>query len=240
MNRTNWFTLIIIILVLIIVLIAAVYLSNCNIRTNVENFVESINGNGIKSLIEEYSTNSESKGQKTVIYENTIGKVENISDLADMNVVDISVPEIPRAFLRDTSINFESSGIRRTKPERLCKKVLERIYGKKFSRVRPSWLRNPKTGRPLELDCYNEELGIALEYNGIAHYKWPNWTKMTKKEFLDQVERDRFKLDACDEHGVYLIVVPYNIPENLIPDFIEYQLPHNVQRRREMQESGGY
>ena len=30
------------------------------------------------------------------------------------------------------------------------------------------------TGKSLELDCYNVEYGVALEYNGIQHYKFPN------------------------------------------------------------------
>lgn len=120
---------------------------------------------------------------------------------AKEDIIEIETPKIPEAFLRDTSvssIDFPESGIKRTKPEQICKKALEKIFRTKFSRVRPSWLKNPKTGRNLELDCFSAEAGIpyglngiALEYNGPQHYKhMPSWTKMTKEQFFDQVERE--------------------------------------------------
>lgn len=238
MNRRSWLILLIIVIVLIIILIIAYCCYNPSVKTTVENFIENVADKGIISLMEEYS------GEKIKKTNEKRDVTVNNNSLEER--VNIEVPEVPDAFLRDTRavsgdfVDFESSGTKRTKPERLCKKVLERIYRRKFTRIRPTWLRNPKTGRSLELDCYNEELGIALEYNGIAHYKWPNWTGMSKEEFLAQAERDRYKLDACDARGIYLIVVPYNIPEKLIPDFIEYQLPHNVQRRREIQSGSSY
>ena len=42
--------------------------------------------------------------------------------------------------------------------ENECKKIIETLTGKKFYKVRPDFLRNPKTGHNLELDCYNKEL----------------------------------------------------------------------------------
>jgi hypothetical protein len=44
--------------------------------------------------------------------------------------------------------------------------TLEILTGYRFKSVRPGWLENPLTGRNLELDCYNEYLKLALEYNG--------------------------------------------------------------------------
>lgn len=52
------------------------------------------------------------------------------------------------------------------KMERICKITLEILTGYRFESVRPDWLRNPLTGRNLELDCYNDTLKLALEYNG--------------------------------------------------------------------------
>lgn len=164
-----------------------------------------------------------------------------ISGVGDQHEEDITVcddnhielePQLPPTFLPDVSVG-DPSGIKRTKPEEICKKTLEKIYKKKFSCVHPEWLRNPETNRKLELDCYNDELKIACEYNGIQHYKWPNQYPMTREQFLAQNRRDNFKIDACDANGVYLITVPYNVPYDLIPDYINYFLPHNVKRRQE-------
>ncbi len=141
-------------------------------------------------------------------------------------------PELPPTFLSEPSVG-DPSGINRTKPEKICRDALEKIYKRKFSRVHPEWLRNPESNRKLELDCYNDELKIACEYNGPQHYVWPNHFPMTREQFLAQNRRDNFKINRCDEMGVYLITVPYNVPNDLIPDYINHYLPHNVQRRRD-------
>jgi len=115
--------------------------------------------------------------------------------------------------------------------EDICKRTLETIYKKPFIKSRPNFLKNPETDRNLELDCYNQELGIAVEYNGEQHYKYPNRFHKSYQEFLNQVRRDRVKVDLCDANNVYLITVPYNVPLNLIPDYINYYLPENVASR---------
>lgn len=115
--------------------------------------------------------------------------------------------------------------------ERICREVLESYYKKKFPRVRPYFLQNPETGRNLELDCYNAELKIGLEYNGIQHYIWPNFTNCTKEEFMEQLRRDQFKYQICEQNDIYLITVPYTVPYELIPNYIFYYLPENVAQR---------
>lgn len=115
--------------------------------------------------------------------------------------------------------------------ERICRQSLEKIYGKEFPNKRPDFLKNPETGYNLELDGYNEELQIGFEYNGIQHYIFPNWIHKSNEEFLNQVRRDIYKLEACDRAGIYIITIPYEIPHNMIYDYIVYYLPENVQRR---------
>lgn len=118
-----------------------------------------------------------------------------------------------------------------SKGERMCCQTMERIYGVPFESIWPDWLRNPETGETLELDCYNEELQIAVEYNGEQHYKWPNFTQQTHQQFINQIRRDELKMELCDRNGVYLIVVPYNIPHDRIPEFIMTHLPETIQKR---------
>src|SRR5205823_8856314 len=64
---------------------------------------------------------------------------------------------------RNASGGFMSRG------ERICCQTMQRIYGVSFKSTWPSWLINPETGEGLELDCYNDELKIAVEYNGEQH-----------------------------------------------------------------------
>jgi hypothetical protein len=116
--------------------------------------------------------------------------------------------------------------------ERICRETMEMIYGVHFISVRPDWLINPETGCKLELDCYNEELRIAVEYNGEQHYKWPNFTNQTREEFINQVRRDLLKIDLCQIHNVYLISVPYNIVHDDIFTFIFQRIPENFAKNR--------
>ena len=122
-------------------------------------------------------------------------------------------------------------GRRVSKGERRCKEVLEEIYNKPFLCVRPNFLKNPETKRNLELDCYNEDLKLAVEYNGVQHYKWPNFTGQTKEAFIKQIRRDKYKIEVCDSLGIYLITVPYNVPHGRIKDYIMYYLPENYNQR---------
>lgn len=121
-----------------------------------------------------------------------------------------------------------------SKGEAECKRVIEEIYGVPFqSQVRPKWLANPLTGRAMELDIYNIELGIAVEYNGEQHYKYtPFFHRKGVEDFNRQVARDAAKIDICDRVGVYVITVPYNVPLDKIERYIRYYLPDVVSRRQ--------
>lgn len=115
--------------------------------------------------------------------------------------------------------------------ERICCQTMENIYGVPFVTVRPKWLTNPETGYPMELDCYNDELKLAVEYNGEQHYKWPNFTNQSYDEFMNQVRRDKLKVDLCDTYGVYLITVPHTVKHDDIPNYIVKYLPEIIQKR---------
>jgi hypothetical protein len=110
-------------------------------------------------------------------------------------------------------------------------KTLEDLYNRGFPTVRPSWLLNPATGQPLEYDCYNADLKIAAEHNGEHHYVFPNKYHKTDQEFLAQRARDEHKRRLSDEHGVYLLTVPYWVPAETIKDWVEYYCPERVAQR---------
>ncbi len=122
-----------------------------------------------------------------------------------------------------------------SKGEAICKQVIEDIYGAPFFCVRPDFLKNPETGRNLELDLYNDFYKIAVERNGEQHSVYPNRFHKTEEEFIKQVRRDEFKVDMCDKHGIYLITVPHTVKNdyNEIRKYIEYYLPENYAKRLE-------
>jgi hypothetical protein len=143
-------------------------------------------------------------------------------------------PYIPPEVLQQAHDGKPVWAKKESQGEKMCRQAAEKVFGVAFTKVRPDWLKNPETGRNLELDCYNDELKIAIEYNGEQHYKFPNGFMRGQdglKKFYEQLRRDDYKVKMCDANGVYLITVPYTIPEGLMAAYIEYYSPENVQAR---------
>lgn len=143
-------------------------------------------------------------------------------------------PAIPEEILqsvRNIPVRLNPRAGHASRMEAECCAIMENIYGVPFTTVRPDFLVNPETGKNLEIDCYNHDLRIGVEYNGPTHYKWPNQYPQTYEQFIAQVRRDQYKIDACDAAGVYLITVPYDVPREWLREYITYYLPENVAQR---------
>lgn len=110
------------------------------------------------------------------------------------------------------------------KRERTCRNMLQFAFDKPFPSVRPDFLENPYTGKNLELDCYCEELGLAVEVQGRQHYKYTKFFHKSYKDFLRQKQRDQIKKDLCLINGIDLIEVPYWIRVHKIPSYLYIQL----------------
>ena len=113
-----------------------------------------------------------------------------------------------------------------SKGETECRRVLVKFFGKPFDKARPSFLNNPVTGGSfnLELDCYNEELNLAVEYNGKQHYEFCPFFHKNKEHFLNQKYRDDMKRRMCKDHNITLIEVPYTVPEQQIEQYLKDNL----------------
>jgi hypothetical protein len=118
---------------------------------------------------------------------------------------------------------------RESKGELECRRVLQFLFKRRFDKERPNFLRNPVTGGDfnLELDCFDPELKIAVEYNGIQHYEYIPFFHKNKEAFLNQKYRDDMKRRMCRENGIVLIEVPYTIKIEDIKGFIEKELIRN-------------
>jgi len=117
----------------------------------------------------------------------------------------------------------------------------------KFTSIRPNWLKNPETMQNLEIDCYNEELKLGLEKNGIQHYKVepflhrpPNWKSLTFEElkqacqekFNTQIKNDNIKIKLCEELKIDLIVTSHLDAKKGIP-FLKRLIYDKIKHRKE-------
>jgi hypothetical protein len=112
-------------------------------------------------------------------------------------------------------VSFESKG------ETECRRVVEHLTGKPFPKTRPSFMMNGVSGYNLELDCYNDELKIAVEYNGEQHYKYIPYFHTSKDAFYNLKYRDDMKQRLCEQNGINLIIVPYTVKHEDIESYIK-------------------
>lgn len=100
------------------------------------------------------------------------------------------------------------------KRETECRIIFEEITVRKFSKIKPTFLRSISFPRGLELDGFNEEMSLAFEYQGEQHYEYIEYFhKGNKDNIRKQQERDALKEKLCDENWITLIVIPYWIED---------------------------
>lgn len=95
-----------------------------------------------------------------------------------------------------------------SKGEKRCRFILEKILNKPFPKTREVVIID---GKKLELDMYNAELSLALEYNGIQHYVEHEKHFHKGGGFEEQLVRDIAKYEFCESNGINLIVVKYEL-----------------------------
>ncbi len=96
--------------------------------------------------------------------------------------------------------------------EAKCRYFVEKLLAPHpVAKVRPAWLRNPTTGRALEIDmfCADHPDGpVGVEYNGSLHYVLTELHR-DERAFREQKRRDALKRRLCARHHVKLVVVPF-------------------------------
>lgn len=124
----------------------------------------------------------------------------------------------------------------RWKTQTMCSLIIQALTGMRFHSIRPDWLKNPITGRNMEIDDFSEELMLGLEYNGVQHYQYTPRFHQEKycqyygrvatgmEHFELQVFRDEVKKSLCDEHGITLIIVPYTVKPGDLVSYILHKL----------------
>lgn len=105
--------------------------------------------------------------------------------------------------------------------EEECRNSLEEFFGVPFPNIRPDFLKNPETGRNLELDCFNARLKLAVEYNGQQHYGYnEHFHGGDTNKFVSQADRDDFKEERCKDLDICFISVSYNVPVKYIKHYL--------------------
>lgn len=129
-----------------------------------------------------------------------------------------------KGYLIPDDANKRTVGEKQSMGETITRKCLETTFNRPFHSVRPEWLKNPKTGKCLEIDCFNEELKLCVEYDGEQHYKWvPRFHKQFH-EFKAQQVRDAWKEGKCKELGYTFIRVPYYVSFHKIEGYLVKEL----------------
>lgn len=117
-----------------------------------------------------------------------------------------------------TPVSTESKG------EQECRRVLQMLYRRPFTKQRPKWLNNSVTNNNLELDCFNDELKLAVEYQGRQHYEFIPFFHKTKEHFRNGQYRDDMKRRLCRDNGVRLVEVPYTVKTEHIEEYLRRAL----------------
>jgi len=61
------------------------------------------------------------------------------------------------------------------------------------------------------IDLYIPSLKLAVEYNGVQHYKYSPLFHQDDRHSLEyQQELDMLKAKQCRAHGIYLVTFRYN------------------------------
>lgn len=96
--------------------------------------------------------------------------------------------------------------------------LVEHHFGKEFINVRPNWLINPETNKNLEIDLFNDELGLAIEYHGPQHYKAIYGEERLQKS----LRNDGARRVLCEKNNVRLIEIKHPEQKKTKKDFLDY------------------
>lgn len=116
----------------------------------------------------------------------------------------------------------------RDKSEKMCREICEELTQLKFPKVRPIFLLNKDTNRNLEIDCYCEDLNLAIEYNDHTD----KFHHQTDEIYQKQLKRDQLKKNLCEINQTLLIYVPMKYSyrtKNAMREYIKQQfIKHNI------------
>lgn len=98
----------------------------------------------------------------------------------------------------------------------------------RFYTMYPEWLKWKVPGtdhvKQLEIDGYNELLGLAFEVQGPLHTKFDKKVDKTYANYYNRLCNDAAKKKLCEDYGIGFITVDYKIPKHLLSDYIKSRI----------------
>ena len=76
----------------------------------------------------------------------------------------------------------------------------------------------------LELDCFEPDLRLAVEYDGEAHFKFIPFFHKNREAFDNQRYRDFLKDTLCKDNNITLIRVPDTVKYDDLEEYIKKEL----------------
>lgn len=168
-----------------------------------------------------YYSKQETKKQMIYLFGGTVLIFTFLFILKNIFKEAFNKPSVLDEFFKKPSKHDKVKG--ESKGETLCREAAQRVFGVPFVKVRPDFLKNNVTGYNLELDIYNEDLKIAIEYNGRQHYEFVPFFHKNHEHFMNQKYRDEIKKMICKQQGIHLIEVSYETPPTEIETLIRLE-----------------
>ena len=134
-----------------------------------------------------------------------------------------TVNKLERYFRRSEPPTNNNPNPTESKGEAHARHLASIIFGKTFEKIRPDMLKNNVTGHNLELDLYNDELKLGIEYSGAQHYKYIPFFHKNYEHFQTQKYRDEIKRMLCEKNGIKLIEIPYTVKIKDMETFIRLE-----------------
>lgn len=108
--------------------------------------------------------------------------------------------------------------------EKITRIYFEKVFGMKFKKCRPIWLRE-EVGDPWELDGFSskklEGRWLAFEHQGIQHYRDSPFFHRQMTSHRKQLYKDRLRRLRCRKNGVALFEIPQLFKLTTIEDLPE-------------------
>lgn len=105
-----------------------------------------------------------------------------------------------------------------SRAENIVREEFEKLTGKKFPTVYPSWLEG------MELDGYCDELRLAFEFQGPQHTMFSSKYDKKYATYAKRVRDDERKVTLCRENKVFLIPIDYIIPRIQLNNYLRSRL----------------
>ena len=167
---------------------------------------------------------------------------KKLTDEVDHDLITLdnwhTFPELPKYLMHDVlglyevvkqfSLDvYEATSFAMTSRERFVKNLLEHATNLTWEKKRPAWLKTD-AGKILELDCFSEQLQMAVEYNGDQHYKLCRFNKNDPKILQEQQDNDKQKAELCQKNNVKLLVIPFWLKKEQIVEAISKFLNKSI------------